>query len=120
MQIENFKLSKKDKELWNYYIENYIDNNNFDIKEYANSTFLSKKLDLHGLTINDAWIEFNNFICDHYNNKTKTVTIITGKSGKIANEFIDWCENNQYIKSYLPMGKDYNNPGSYKITLNNK
>ena len=58
-----------------------------------------KKLDLHGLTLEEAFDEFTDFIYEAYTNNLSKVEIVTGKSGQIKKEFPYWSENNHQIKS---------------------
>ena len=57
-----------------------------------------KKLDLHGLTLEEAFEEFTDFIYEAYTNNLSKVEIITGKSGQIRKEFPYWSENSHQIK----------------------
>jgi hypothetical protein len=54
-------------------------------------------LDLHGYTIQDAYIETIEFIKDMHNQKEITVKVITGK-GEIGREFPMWIEESSFIK----------------------
>jgi hypothetical protein len=120
MQTINFKLNQRDRDTWQNYITNFINSQGpIDIK-YTDNWLPSRKLDLHGLTINEAWVRFKEFVTQHYENNTKTITVITGKSGQISKEFPEWCEQLPIIRSYIPMGNYYIQPGSYKIKLDIK
>ena len=59
-----------------------------------------KKLDLHGLTLEEAYEKFQNFIFEAYNDNVLKVEIITGKSGQIRKEFPYWSENSHQIKNH--------------------
>ena len=58
-------------------------------------------LDLHGYTLDDAYIETLEFLKDMHKDKVKTVKVITGK-GAIAKEFPFWIEKSSYIKKFEP------------------
>ena len=58
-----------------------------------------KKLDLHGLTLEEAFDEFTDFIYEAYKNNFSKVEIVTGKSGQIRKEFPYWSENSHQIRS---------------------
>ena len=75
-----------------------------------------KKLDLHGLTLEEAFEEFNDFIYEAYINNLPKVEIVTGKSGQIRKEFPYWSENNHQIKSISPSWHG----GSYEVKLQKK
>jgi dsDNA-specific endonuclease/ATPase MutS2 len=72
----------------------------------------SRTIDLHGLSVMDAFLEVRSFIEDSMLDNARSVTIITGKSGLIRAEFIQWLEN-------LPVSKYelLNNGGAFKIFL---
>ena len=57
-----------------------------------------RKLDLHDLTLEEAYEEFRDFIHDAYTNSISKVEVITGKSGQIRKEFPYWSENSHQIK----------------------
>ena len=56
-------------------------------------------LDLHGYTLDDAYIETLEFLKDMHKDKVKKVKVITGK-GAIAKEFPFWIERSSYIKKF--------------------
>ena len=61
-----------------------------------------KKLDLHGLTLEEAFEEFTDFIYEAYTNNLSKVEIITGKSGPIRKEFPFWTESNHQVQYIEP------------------
>ena len=69
-------------------------------------------LDLHGYTLDDAYIETLEFLKDMHKDKVKTVKVITGK-GAIAKEFPFWIEKSSYIKKFEPTSDG----GCWIITL---
>ena len=75
-----------------------------------------KKLDLHGLTLEEAFEEFTGFIYEAYTNNLSKVEIITGKSGQIRKEFPYWSENNHQIKTVTPSWHG----GSYEVKIQKK
>ena len=83
------------------------------VNSYRPSPIVYTVLDLHGYSINDAYIKTNEFIYDSYINNVKNITIITGKSGKIQKEFKIWVSANKYVKNL----KIENNGGSYKLDI---
>lgn len=68
------------------------------------------KLDLHNLTINDAYHTMKRYLDDCQFIDIKYVTIITGKSGIIKKEFPSWMETLSY--KYSPI-----NDGSWKVYI---
>ena len=57
-----------------------------------------RKLDLHGFTLEEAYEEFTDFIYSAYQDGVSKVEIITGKSGKIRQEFPHWSESSHQIQ----------------------
>lgn len=57
-----------------------------------------RKLDLHDLTLEEAYQEFQDFIFEAYLDNISKVEIITGKSGLIRKEFPYWSENSHQIR----------------------
>ena len=57
-----------------------------------------KKLDLHDLTLEEAYEEFRDFIHEAYSNNISKVEVITGKSGQIRREFPYWSENSHQVQ----------------------
>lgn len=74
---------------------------------------ISSTLDLHGLTVHEAYKKCSSFIEDHYYCKSDNIVIITGRSGQINDEFLSWIMLSKYVRlcEQLP------NKGSYKLWL---
>src|SRR3954462_15957900 len=66
-------------------------------------TALKIKLDSHGMTIQQAFNAVRMFVEEHSVEGSKYLVVITGKSGKIAEEFPDWCKNLLQIRQIEPM-----------------
>jgi len=114
--MNNFLLSSEDIKVWNNYIESLQNENNYPKYIFDNNT-LSRKLDLHGHPIHAAWHLFNEFIENHSSSCTKSVIVITGKSGQMSIEFKEWCKLNKFVKKYEPVNTTNGNPGSYRVFL---
>ena len=74
---------------------------------------IDNTLDLHGLSVHEAYIKTKSFIEESIKDKIYTVTIITGRSGQIKEEFLLWtflCNN--VINCTLLQNK-----GSYRLCL---
>ena len=69
-----------------------------------------RTLDLHGLTVNEAFLATRSFI---ENASDGRIHIITGKSGQINQEFLRWLEPIARIKNVT----EKNGGGSYEIRL---
>ena len=75
------------------------------------NNILSNRLDLHGYTVQESYIKTKEFLEISVQNKRKFIYIITGKSGKIFEEFERWSFCNVSRKELLKSG------GGYKIYL---
>lgn len=62
------------------------------------------RIDLHGLTLNEAHSLVAETIEECYYNEEKIVQFITGRSGEMHREFPMWIENNQMIRDYKRNG----------------
>ena len=67
------------------------------------------KLDLHGMTVQGAYDASVMFL---ENATSKTVEIVTGRSGQIRQEFERWLENHPKVKSITTV-----NDGAFRIRL---
>lgn len=62
------------------------------------------KIDLHGLTLNEAHSLVAEIIKECYYSGEKTIRFITGRSGEMHREFPMWIENNQMIRECTQYG----------------
>tara|TARA_Y100000310_G_scaffold343777_1_gene452973 strand:+ start:1569 stop:1784 length:216 start_codon:yes stop_codon:yes gene_type:complete len=69
-------------------------------------------MDLHGLTVQDAYNEFNRAVDECRSKEIKKLKVITGK-GQINYEFPGWCDSNPKIKNYT-LNPD---KGSYLVRI---
>lgn len=110
-------ISKEDLAVWNTYIDKL-----YQTPEYK---FVPKKakqdepeiLDLHGMTVQQAFNKTNSFLRRHFDLRNKMVTIITGKGGKINEEFVHWCNNLPFVSEVEPLTDSYGQAGAYLIRL---
>lgn len=84
-------------------------NNRKPVKRYK----LDNKLDLHYENLDISFKKVNDYIDTAKEQNIKKVTIITGKSGIIKEEFPKWMENNNKVRSSTLN----DNKGSFKIKL---
>ena len=82
---------------------------------------LLSTLDLHGLTVQEAYRVFHQFIILHVRNKSRVITVITGKGtkekeGQIHHEILNWIEN-RTIHSYINQFRWLNGGGALEIRL---
>jgi len=128
-------LSDEDiADIWKSVIENvkplYVDNKYTYIKP-VNKTklkkeieYISYELDLHGYSVQEAYENILDFIKKHYENKSKYITIITGKGtdkkeGLIHKEIINWFDTDEFIL-YIKNYEWINNNGALKIWLKSR
>jgi DNA-nicking Smr family endonuclease len=110
-------LSKKDQEVWNSYISNLYAEPELAFRPRKVRDEEPTILDLHGLTIQQAFHETNNFLSRHYSMGSRLVTIITGKDGKIQDEFPHWCANFSFVSELDPLEDSRGQAGAYLIHL---
>lgn len=111
------RISQEDLNTWNAYILN--------LYEQPERFFQPKKarqdeldiLDLHGMTIQTAFNKTRNFIERHFDIGSKIVTVVTGKSGKIAEEFPHWINNLHCVHGFEELVDSRGQCGAYVIRL---
>ena len=112
------KISQEDSDAWKAYIEH--------IYSQPESKFVPKKkpvqnrktsLDLHNMTIQQAFNSVRMFVEENHAEGERTLVIITGKSGKIADEFSAWCSNIPLILKIDPVMDSRGECGAWIITL---
>lgn len=139
-------MKEQDLKLWKSFVKDVQKLDNKNIVKKETSIKISKSiqndfssvLDLHGYTLNNAFQITLDFIEKNYNIGNLKVTIITGRSGQMYQEFVGWLSNpkiSRYIRYYQKMEKipghkerSYHNifsgkkqdPGSFQIFLKNK
>lgn len=75
--------------------------------------YIDKKLDLHNKTIQEAYDEVDDYLDRAKEQSVKNVTIITGKSGPIKEEFPKWMERNNKVRENNLL----KNQGSYSVKM---
>ena len=75
----NDKISEKDKKDWEDFIYNGEKLPNKDIKKINKLKTITKSLDLHGYTLNDANLAVEKFILDSFAGGANKLIIVTGK-----------------------------------------
>jgi len=74
---------------------------------------MSRKLDLHGLTIHNAWKTVDSFLQRCYYDNYKSCEIICGQ-GAIKQEIETWLHLNTFVRDYK---LNTRTQGSYNIKL---
>ena len=124
-------LSKEDEQLWKEYTKGVVPlKKEGRIKSFFSSCLffykerkvLPNTLDLHQMTLQEAFDVFVRFLNAHVNRKTKKITVITGRgkddNGRLKKEFPFWMERidiKQKISSF-----NMKNEGSFEIELRKK
>ena len=75
------KLSKQDKKIWKLFTQNLT--NIYDKDDHSTnvgvSANISKKIDLHGLSLDEANTQVKKFINTSFQNNLEKILVITGK-----------------------------------------
>ena len=75
----NSNISDKDKNDWKEFLEKNEKLPNKDFKKNENNFHITKSLDLHGFTLDEANKKVEGFIKDCFDQKVSKVIIVTGK-----------------------------------------
>ena len=75
----NSNISDKDKKDWKNFLERNEKLPNKDLEKKNNRFHITKSLDLHGLTLDEANTKVENFITNCFDRKVSKVIIVTGK-----------------------------------------
>jgi len=75
----NDKISKKDKRDWEIFLSNEEKLPNKDFRFTKKKFFKTKRIDLHGFTLDQANITIKKFIDDAFINHTSKIIVVTGK-----------------------------------------
>ncbi len=73
--------------------------------------FPSHKLDLHGLTLDEAYSATNDFLIEAVH-EYKSVTVVTGVSGDIKREFPFWFDKQHPLVNRI---EELNGGGAYRV-----
>ena len=79
------KLSNKDKQDWQNFIDSSEKLYNKDKEETIKDNISEKTIDLHGFTLDEANIKISEFIETCYLKKIKKINVITGKGRRSKN-----------------------------------
>ena len=75
----NSNISDKDKKDWKNFLEKNEKLPNKDLEKKENKFHITKSLDLHGYTLDEANKKVESFLIDCFNQKVNKVIIVTGK-----------------------------------------
>ena len=111
------QLSEQDRKDWELYIEKVLKSPQKIIPANFKQIELPKRLDLHGMTLHEAYHRFNSFVHEHSEIGKSEVVIITGKSGQIYREFTNWCRQVSCVKKWEPVIDSRGGIGSYRVYI---
>ncbi len=72
-------ISDKDQKDWKNFLENNEKLTNKDLEKEEIKSHITKSLDLHGYTLDEANKKVENFITDCFDQKVSKIIIVTGK-----------------------------------------
>ena len=75
----NSNISDKDKKDWKNFLEKKEKLPNKDLEKKENKFYITKSLDLHGFTLDEANKKVESFITNCFDQKISKVIIVTGK-----------------------------------------
>ena len=75
----NDNISDKDKKIWEKFLSSKDKLPNKDIKTHSKERFLTRSIDLHGYTLEQANIAIENFISQAFADKIGKLIVVTGK-----------------------------------------
>jgi DNA-nicking Smr family endonuclease len=117
MPDNQHRLDPRDLRLWQWYTARLKDDRQYVPHKTAYSEADTRRLDLHGCTLHEAWQRFREFVEYHHLQGHSSVVVITGRSGQIAREFREWCRLMPVVRKYEPLGHNNGAPGSFRVTL---
>ena len=111
-------ITTQDAVDWENWIEQSQSGAPITIPKYESTVAKSKRIDLHGMTVNDAYNAVCEFIEQHMQCNTPNIVIVTGKSGQIRDEFIGWLGKIKAVVRYHAIVDTRGGVGSYRLYLN--
>jgi len=75
----NNNISDKDKKVWENFLEKNEKLPNKDLEKKENKFYITKSLDLHGFTLDEANKKVESFITNCFDQKVSKIIIVTGK-----------------------------------------
>lgn len=117
------KLTSDEEKLWNDVMSGastistpVVVSNPVQAKPSIRNRYIGRSLDLHGLVLHRAYVDVQDFFDNSYTAGYKTVLVITGRSGKIFEEFPHWAHSHSKVKKIELQP----NKGSWKVWLKKK
>ncbi len=135
----NSDISDKDRKDWKNFLEKNEKLPNKDLEKKEDKLYITKLLDLHGFTLDDANKKVESFITDSFHQKVSKVIIVTGKGlhsqndkdpyiskkfGILKNSVPDYIKNNPSlmtkIKSITDAEIEDGGSGAFYVFLKKK
>lgn len=115
-------LSKADIELWERYTRQEASAWTVPrpSRRQVQDGRMPRTLDLHGMTLQDAWKSVLSFVEGHHDLGTGEIIIICGKGGQIARELPFWCERMRSVRCITPIVDSQGQHGSFRVKLRTK
>ena len=132
-------ISDKDQKDWENFLEKNEKLTNKDLKKEENKSHITKSLDLHGYSLDEANKQVESFIIDCFDQKVSKIIIVTGKGlhsqndkdpyiskkfGILKNSVPDFIKNNsslmKKIKTITDAEIEDGGSGAFYIFLKKK
>ncbi len=96
----NDNISDKDKKIWEKFLSSKDKLPNKDIKTHSKKRFLTRSIDLHGYTLDQANIAIENFISQAFADKIGKLIVVTGKGLHSKNDKDPYVSKDLSILKY--------------------
>ena len=96
----NDNISDKDKKAWEKFLSSKDKLPNKDIKTHSKERFLTRSIDLHGYTLDQANIVIENFITQAFADKIGKLIVVTGKGLHSKNDKDPYVSKDLSILKY--------------------
>ena len=135
----NGDISDKDRKDWKNFLEKNEKLPNKDLEKKEDKLYITKSIDLHGFTLDEANKKVESFITDSFHQKVSKVIIVTGKGlhsqndkdpyiskkfGILKNSVPDYIKNNpslmKKIKSISDAEIEDGGSGAFYVFLKKK
>ena len=135
----NSDISDKDRKDWKNFLEKNEKLPNKDLEKKEDKLYITKSIDLHGFTLDEANKKVESFITDSFHQKVSKVIIVTGKGlhsqndkdpyiskkfGILKNSVPDYIKNNPNlmakIKSITDAEIEDGGSGAFYVFLKKK
>lgn len=122
MKTIDKQLSEQDQRDWELYIDKIFksSSNEIAIPVYKEDYTPRRRIDLHGMTVQQSYHALRQFIAEHSEAGSSDIVVITGKSGQIFQEFQEWCKGIKELRKWEPIIDSKGGIGSFRLWLKKK